>query len=38
MRAGTLVSALVPGLSERIQRRFGAELSAQIAEGQKPKR
>jgi uncharacterized protein len=38
MRAGTLVGALAPGLSERIQRRFGAELSARIAEGQKPKR
>jgi uncharacterized protein len=38
MRAGTLVAALAPGLSERIQRRFGAELSAEIAEGQKHKR
>jgi uncharacterized protein len=38
MRVGTFVSTLAPGLAERVQRRFGADLSAQIAEGQKPKR
>lgn len=38
MRAGALLATLAPGISDRVQRRFGAELSAEIAEGQRAKR
>jgi short-subunit dehydrogenase len=38
LRAGALVAAVSPGLSARVQRKAGTELSAAIAEGQADKR